>query len=455
MRLAAIAMLVSLHHVTAQAQQQPVQRKEFTRLFFFSITPAFGTNGMHPGGYTNHFSFHLTSGYSAANYGVEVALISNLNENETRGFQLAGLTNFTGANAFAGMTYKELDKKVRSGYEANFTGIQLSGMGNVVLNNAFGWQTTGGANVVKGGLIGFQLAGVSNLVRKYSFGIQLAGLSNTSVQSIDGVQLAGLINITRGELNGIQMAMFNSADFIDGKNSFEKTNNTGLQLGVWNRANKMNGFQVGLINVGKRMQGTQIGLINFYNGGKMPETPDGTSIGLINIGATGYFALYATELFATTVEIATGTVKNARITSAARTVEIQNVLIYANNPGFIKGKERWAIGYGIKKMYFTRSSAPGMGKFRYFSLGVDWLHLNRDRKTITKDLSLITRPAFEYGTRLHPKLRSVYLFGAITYNFYLSDAKGERLASFLESNTTVRNSNLQSWPGFRVGVHVQ
>lgn len=450
MRLAAIAMLVALECSVVQAQQ-----KEFLKLFYFSVTPGLGTNGMHPGGYSNIFSLHLSSGYSAANYGVEIALISNLNVNETRGFQFAGLTNFTGANAFAGMSAKERDKKVRSGFEANLTGIQWSGLANVVQNNVFGWQATGGVNVAKGGMIGLQIAGISNVVNKYGFGVQLAGLYNVSAQSMDGVQLAGLMNITTGELYGVQLGVFNRAGKIEGKNSFEKNSTTGLQLGLVNRSDVMNGFQVGLINIGKRMQGTQIGLINIYNGGKMPETRDGTSLGLINIGATGYAALYASELFFTTLEIATGTVKNARKTTASHTIEIQNALIYANNAGFINGTEKWAVGYGIKKMYFSRSSAPGMGKFRYWSFGIDWLHLNEERKKLTKELNLITRPAIAFGTKLHPKVSWLYVFGALSYNVHLSDVEGNDDVLFLESKATVEETSMKMWPGFNVGMHFQ
>lgn len=448
MRLAIIILLMKLIVVNVEAQPNT-----FIRLFYLSVTPGLGTNGMHPGGYSNYFSLHVTLGYSAASYAVELAVISNLNVNETRGFQFAGLTNFTGANAFTGMSFKERDKKIRSGYEANLSGVQWSGLVNGVQNNVFGWQATGGVNVVKGGMIGFQLAGISNVVNKYGLGVQLAGLYNVSVHSMDGVQLSALLNITTGELFGVQIGLFNRTGIIEGKNSFKTGSTTGLQLGLVNRANVMNGFQVGLINIGKRMQGTQIGLINIYTGGKMPETRDGTSLGLINIGATGYIALYASELFLTTFELATGTVKNARRASAHRTIEIQNALIYASNS--CAESEEWALGYGIKKLYFSRSNAPGMGKFRYWSFGIDWLHINEERKKITKALNLISRPAIAYGTRLHPKLRSLYVFGALSYNVHLSDLPAQNYKLAIEKSTVINQTKVSMWPGLNIGLHIQ
>src|SRR5688572_9116790 len=194
----------------------PGQRKlNFIKPFQFSIAPSISTNGLHAGGYSNYFSINVTSGYSAANYMFEIGGISNLNENETRGLQFAGLVNVTGGNAFKGMQWKEADKKKREGFEANLSGAQFSGIANIVVNNVFGWQTSGGVNLAKGSLQGFQLAGISNTVYKYSFAVQLAGVYNVSVESMDGVQVSTLFNVTQGGLYGAQLGMFNKAGFIE------------------------------------------------------------------------------------------------------------------------------------------------------------------------------------------------------------------------------------------------
>jgi hypothetical protein len=424
-------------------------RLKSERIFQFSLTPALGTNGLHPAGYRNYFSLNITSGYSAANYLFEIAGISNLNVQETRGLQFAGIANITGGNAYAGMQFKEIEKKTREGFEANLSGLQVSGLANVVINNVFGAQITGGVNIAKGALQGLQIAGISNTVYKYSFAVQLAGLYNVSAQSMDGVQVAGFFNITKGGLFGLQLAMINLSDYSNGINSFEDQYPTGVQLGLVNISRKMNGFQIGLVNYSKRMQGTQIGLINFYRGGKDPETRDGTSIGLLNFGSTGYLGVYSSDLFPTNIEIATGTNKNRRVMEGTEK-QIQNSLIYSNDAKFLSNRTLWAFGYGIKKVYFNRSATPGMGRFHFVSVGIDWMHVNHQRKKITKELSLLARPGIMAGTRFHPKNRNFFFFASANYNFYKSKS-GKKIDMLFDGG----DSSLQHSPGFSAGVFVQ
>ena len=130
----------------------------FTRTFQVSLVPGLGTNGMHPGGYHNYFSLNLTGGYSASTYLLEVGVLSNFNTEETRGLQIAGLANLTGANAFAGMQRPERAEKTRKGFEANLSGLQISGLSNVVLNNVFRGQVTGGIDVASVGVLPPSLA---------------------------------------------------------------------------------------------------------------------------------------------------------------------------------------------------------------------------------------------------------------------------------------------------------
>jgi len=447
MRWTLLALCLSCFNLL-QAQNQ-----KFVRLFQFSLTPAISTNGLHPGGFTNYFSLNLTSGYSARNYLIELGVISNLNEEETRGLQFAGISNMTGANLFAGLQLREIDKKKREGAEANLSGLQFSGLANVVLNNVFGGQATGGVNVSKGALHGFQVSGISNTVGKYAFGLQLAGLYNVAVESMDGVQVASLFNVTQGGLFGVQLAVFNKAGFIEGVNSFINDKPSGLQLGLINHAKTMNGFQIGLVNISRRMQGTQVGLINIYNNGKSPQTRDGTSIGLVNIGSSGYVALYATDLFLTNIEISTGTFKNHRINTDVREKQIQNGLIYSTSPAFLSDNESWAVGYGLKKYFFNRSLAPGYHKLNFFSLGVDFLHVNHERKKFTKELSLLSRPNVSFGSRLHPKNKRYYFFAAATYNIYRSG--GDRAIDTLLKEASGKPGRLQYAPGFAAGILIQ
>ena len=428
-------------------------KKDFDRTFQFSLLPALGTNGLHPGGYTNVISFNLTSGYSATTLLVEIAGISNLNTSRTNGLQFAGLANLTGANAFARLTEKEKEQKLRDGFEANLTGAQFSGITNVVLNNVFGFQATGVANVSKGALIGGQLAGIANVVYKYSFGIQLGGLFNISYQSMDGVQISSLANYTSGELYGVQIGALNQAGYMEGRNSYENSDPTGVQIGLINVAQRMNGFQIGLINKAKRSQGTQIGLINIYRGGKTTGTRDGTAIGLLNFGDAGYMSMYTNELFLGNIEFATGNSKNSRIENDRKTVYVYNALIYSNDPGLVDGtRQKWGIGYGLKKFYFTKSTFPGMGSFRFLSYGVNLIHVNHEAGKLTKNLSLVARPNVSFGSRLHPKLFGVYLFGSVSYSFYWTNTATTVAPSFLESSKESNGRLFQAWPGFSAGL---
>jgi hypothetical protein len=425
-------------------------KKEFTKIFQFSVAPGISTNGIHPAGYSNIVSLNVTSGYSGRNYLFEIAGISNLNELETRGLQIAGLANLTGSNAFAGLREKEIDKKNKEGFEANLSGVQLSSLTNFVLNNVFGGQISGGFNVSRGALMGIQAAGISNNVGKYSFGVQVAGLYNVSLQSMDGVQVATVCNRTDGGLYGIQISSINKAGFMEGINSFENSDASGVQIGLINICGPMNGYQFGLVNVAKRMQGTQIGLINLYRNGKTPETRDGTSIGLINLGSSGYLSVYASEMFVTNVKLATGTVKNRRLNNDRYEKQIQNSLIYSK--GGSRNWPSWAIGFGVKKFFFNRSGYPGYSNLKFFSYGVDVMHINHARKKITQELSLLARPEISVGSRFHPKNRNIFFFLSAGYNVYRS-ASGKIAESIFSEPERLKR--FQYWPGAAAGILVQ
>lgn len=440
-----LAIIFSLFSVSASAQQ-----RSFTRIFQFSLAPAISTNGMHSEGYNNYFSLNLTSGVSSENHILEIATFSNLNVLETRGLQIAGIANVTGGNAFSRMLPKEIERKKREGFEANLSGAQFSGVVNLVLNNVFGWQATGGVNVAKGALHGFQLSGISNTVYRWTFGLQVAGLYNVSRESMDGVQIAGLFNVTEGGLFGVQTSLVNRAGFINGINSFDSNDPTGVQLGIVNMARSMDGYQIGLVNIAGPMKGTQIGLINMYRHGKDPQTKNGTAIGLINIGAAGYFSVYGSDLFPVNIEIASGTLKNGRIPTEAYGKFVQNGLIYSNS-GWLSDRQNWALGYGLKKFYFNRSLQPGYNHFRFIAFGVDLLHINHIEKKITKNLSLVSRPTIMAGSRFHPKNKRYFFFAAAAYNFYTSRS-GRSINTLLEPKSA---DTFSHWPGFSGGILIQ
>lgn len=421
-------------------------KKSFERTFQFSLAPGVGTNGLHSGAFTNFFSFNLTSGYSAANKFLEIGLLANANETETRGLQLSGIANVTGINAYKGMSEKEMDQKYKKGFEANMMGAQVAGLINSVLSNAYGWQAAGGVNIVRNALFGFQVAGFSNVVYKYSFGFQLAGISNISLQSMDGVQIAAITNYTQGGLYGVQISAFNEAGFIEGKNGYENNDHTGLQLGLINKASeRMNGYQIGLINISGRMQGTQIGVINIYRRGKDVGTRDGTSIGLINIGDVGHMAVYANELFTMNIEIATGNSKNKRMASDSKNKYVLNSLIYSSNSnGLVVNDASWALGYALKKYFYNRSALAGMGEFWFYSYGMNFTQINGTKGEITKSLDLTLRPELSIGRKIHPTVSNVYVFAALTY--------ATRLKSEVLPLRNGEQLTINHWPGASLGV---
>jgi hypothetical protein len=427
------------------AQKDAIIKK---RLFQLSIVPGLGTNGMQPGSFANHFSFNLTSGYSASTLFFEISPISNLNTNYTRGLQITGLVNLTGANAFGGLSKKDKELKLKNGFSSFLSGAQISSLANIVVDDAFGAQFTGGINLVKGALIGFQVSAISNIVYKYSFGVQASALFNVSVSSIDGLQISALSNYTQGGLYGLQLGILNQAGETEGKNSYDNTQPTGVQIGLINKAGKMNGFQVGLVNVAKRSQGTQIGLINIYKRGEQQETRDGTAIGLLNFGNFDYASVYANELFGFNYEISTGNQKNSRIKLEARNVVITNALIYSHQA---YRNDSWGIGYGLKKMFFNRSSLPGATNSRFLSYGIDLQHINLSKGKITNELSLLTRFKIMAGKRIAPKLFGINWYVSISLNGYWTDSENSIAPDFLSYSNQVGSVLVTYWPGFSLG----
>lgn len=445
MRLYASVVILAIQPFCLHAQRDV---SVMQKVFQLSVVPALGTNGTQPGSFENYFSINFTSGYSASALLFEVAGFSNLNTHRTNGLQVSGLANLTGANAFARLSIKGRDEKIKSGFSSYLNGAQIAGLTNLVLGDVYGAQITGGVNLVKGHLLGFQLSGFANIVYKFSFGIQLSGLFNVSMVSMSGTQVSGLSNYTRGEMSGLQLALLNQAGDIQGTNTYEQTQPTGFQIGLVNRARNMDGFQIGLINFAKRSQGTQVGLINFCRGGTQVGTRDGTAIGLLNFGGSGYAATYVNEVFAFNYDISTGTRKNARMEREKRNVYVTNSVLYSH--GAFHG-EQWGLGYGLKRMYFNKSTLPGMTESRFISYGLDVEHINQERSRFTKRLSLLTRLKFMAGKRMVRNLPGINLFAAVSLNAYWNNHGDSIAPRYWKSSTTIDHIHVVYWPGISAG----
>ena len=133
--------------------------------------------------------------------------------------------------------------------------------------------------------------------------------------------------------------------------------------------------------------------------------------------------------------------------------QIQNALIYSVSPEFLSEHNSWALGYGLRKYFFNRSTAPGYHKLNYFAFGIDLLHINHERKKFTRSLSLLSRPHVTFGSRLHPKNKRYYFFASMAYNIYRSS--DDRVLSSLFKEAVGKEEGFQQSPGFAAGVLVQ
>ncbi|MGE0763417.1 MAG: hypothetical protein AB7N80_09065 [Bdellovibrionales bacterium] len=145
------------------------------------------------------------------------------------------------------------------GQHRDVYGLDLGLIGNITEQTFVGVGVSGLFNITKG--------------QTKAIGLQAAGLTNWNVNKTDvyGIQLAlGLNrNIAASSVVGLQAALVNMG---------EHTTIYGAQVGVYNRALRVNGIQLGLVNVTESLSGIQIGLINFHRKGLFSVSP------ILNIG---------------------------------------------------------------------------------------------------------------------------------------------------------------------------
>jgi hypothetical protein len=106
---------------------------------------------------------------------------------------------------------------------------------------------------------------------KNEYGLLIATLWNEVDNNAYGLQISGLYNYIKDQGKGLAIAGYcNNYKF-----------HAGMQIGVYNYAEKMRGLQIGFDNSSVDMQGLQIGMLNNY-----PESTalKGAQVGLFNIG---------------------------------------------------------------------------------------------------------------------------------------------------------------------------
>lgn len=135
-------------------------------------------------------------------------------------------------------------------------------------------------------IYGFDFGLIGNITTQRFNGIAVSGLFNYTrgETTAIGAQLAGLTNMNSGKTNvyGLQAALgmnMNTAESsvvgiqLAAVNLSEHTDIYGLQLGLYNKAQRVYGFQIGLVNVVDNLHGLQIGLINFHRQGVFTVSP--------------------------------------------------------------------------------------------------------------------------------------------------------------------------------------
>ena len=302
------------------------------------ISPGISTNGINGGEYFNHVSLNLLSSYAAGTLGFSGSLFSNFNLHNSQGLQISSITNIVGGNRFVGMTkseIKKLHREERSMFEADFSGLQLTGVANIVTGNQYGVQIAGIFNKTGNCQSGVQIAGIWNFVHDHSTGIQLSGLMNLTILTHRGLQFSPLFNYAGQGMHGMQLGLMNKCGILQGRKSKNKTPISGFQIGLMNKSRDSGGTQIGLINIATKSRGTQIGLINIS---KDREKTD-RSIGILNFGdAWSTLRLTADPLFPSSFEISHGT------------DYWQDVWIFGYNPYlFNSNYPRWKIGHSYER----------------------------------------------------------------------------------------------------------
>ncbi len=257
----AFLLVTVAFNVDAQELKKP---REYKKNFQVSLFPGISTNGTSSGFFVNRYSLNILSGLSASNRVAEIGGISNIHLKSSSGFELAGLANITGANAFINLTMSEERAMLGDNYEVNNQGLQLAGFLNYVKDNASGIQIAGAFNFNGGEGKALQIAGIGNTNAGRTMGLQVSGIYNSSGESTAGIQISSLFNNTNQVMSGTQVAFINKAGALRGGKSTPPTQSRGLQIGLFNFCKEMDGWQIGLVNFGGASRGKQIGLINFF-----------------------------------------------------------------------------------------------------------------------------------------------------------------------------------------------
>ena len=237
--------------LSAKQNIQSINLKKFIadRPFQVSLTPGLSTHGKLSAQVVNSFSVNVIGGYTAGVSGVELGGAFNINKNDVRYLQAAGLLNITGGSV-TGVQLAGLHNHVLK----DVKGLQAAGISNFVKGNVTGAQLSSIHNHVSGSFTGIQASNFSNFVKGKLIGVQLSNIHNVCYDSVVGMQAASIVNFAHKKVIGVQLA---------GIGNFSNRELDGVQISsIFNYAKKLRGVQIGLINVSDTSAGYSIGLIN-------------------------------------------------------------------------------------------------------------------------------------------------------------------------------------------------
>lgn len=141
----------------------------------------------------NKYNLNVLGGYSKGTDAIEIGGFLNIDQDNVKYLQIAGLANLVGGKTF---------------------GTQIGGLLNVNGNQVKGVQVGGLVNLVGGSVDGVQVAGLGNIVFEETKYVQVAGLFNYT-KTMFGSQVSGLVNYAR-YVSGVQVSFANFCDSIDG-----------------------------------------------------------------------------------------------------------------------------------------------------------------------------------------------------------------------------------------------
>jgi len=297
-------LLVSSSRMEQSANLDFTERRPFQ----LSLVPTVSTNGPIAGSVVNQLSINILGGYARGVEGVEIGGGFNMLSEDMTGLQVSGLANLVGGHTRGVQFSGGINHSMRS-----LEGLQLAGIGNTVWDTLSGWQVAGGINVVKRGMTG----------------TQVSGLGNVSLGDLDGVQVSGGINITHGEVKKAQVAAaINYAQSVKGGQVAAGLNVAldsvgGGQVGFGaNYARNVSGGQVSFgANVAPgHVSGGQVGFgLNYAGNVTGGQFSFGANIvpGIVDAGQVGFGLNYAGNVtggqFSFGANIVPGTVNGGQV----------------------------------------------------------------------------------------------------------------------------------------------